>query len=139
MEKQPSETEIELDKQLKEEYSEQFLRSIFNSVQASIFVVDVLENRDFRYVGANPVHERWTGLRSSEIKGKTPEQILPPDDARSVRQHYSDCVRYGTTISYEQYLPFQNIPYWWLTTLTPLRDNNARIYRLVGTDRKSVV
>jgi PAS domain S-box-containing protein len=133
MEKQPSETEIELDKQLKEEYSEQFLRSIFNSVQASIFVVDVLENRDFRYVGANPVHERWTGLRSSEIKGKTPEQILPPDDARSVRQHYSDCVRYGTTISYEQYLPFQNIPYWWLTTLTPLRDNNARIYRLVGT------
>jgi signal transduction histidine kinase len=42
-------------------------------------------------------------------------------------------VRYGTTISYEQYLPFQNIPYWWLTTLTPLRDSNSHIYRLVGT------
>jgi hypothetical protein len=48
MEKQPSEIEIELDTQLKAEDSEQFLRSIFNSVQASIFVVDVLENRDFR-------------------------------------------------------------------------------------------
>jgi len=57
MEKQPSEIDTELDAQLKEEDSEQFLRSIFNSVQASIFVVDVLENRDFRYVGANPVHE----------------------------------------------------------------------------------
>jgi PAS domain S-box-containing protein len=133
MQKQPSEIDSELDAKLKEEDSEQFLRSIFNSVQASIFVVDVLENQDFRYVGANPVHERWTGLRSSDIKGKTPEQILPPDDARSVRQHYSDCVRYGTTISYEQYLPFQNIPHWWLTTLTPLRDSNSHIYRLVGT------
>jgi two-component sensor histidine kinase len=44
-------------------------------------------------------------------------------------------------ISYEESLPFQGRDSWWLTTLTPLRDAQSRIYRLIGnamniTDRK---
>lgn len=133
MQQYPSDTGRNFQGQIEEEDSAAFLQSIFNAVEASIVVVDVLENRDFRYASANPTHERWTGQRSSEIKGKTPEQILPPEQARVVRQHYKDCLRFGTAISYEQYLPSRGVPYWWLTTVTPLSDARGRVYRLVAT------
>jgi PAS domain S-box-containing protein len=112
---------------------EQLLLSMYDSVQTSIFVIDVLENGDFEYVALNPTHERWLGIKSEELRGKRPEDILTAVDAVKVRQHYTDCVRFGKTISYEQCLQFQGVITWWNTTLTPLRDANSRIYRLIGT------
>jgi PAS domain S-box-containing protein len=119
---------------------ETFLRSIYNSVGQAIFVVDVINN-DFRYVGLNHTHEILTGLDSNELQGKTPEQILPADLAEIIRQHYQDCLDAGDTITYEESLPFQGQQTWWITTLTPLKDVNSRIYRIVGnsvniSDRK---
>ncbi len=116
--------------------SEQFLLSMYDSVQASIFIVEVLEDGDFCYLALNPTHEKWLGIRSEELRGKKPEDILSPVDAARVRQHYLDCVRFGKTISYQQCLQFQGSPTWWSTTLTPLRDGNSRIYRLIGTSTR---
>ncbi|MBD2346449.1 PAS domain S-box protein [Anabaena subtropica] len=111
---------------------EHFLRSIYDGVANSIFVVDVIDG-DFRFMSLNPAHERLTGLVSSELQGKTPEQVLPPAFAASVRQHYQNCVEVGETITYEECLPFQGQETWWITSLTPLRDENLRIYRIIGS------
>jgi PAS domain S-box-containing protein len=112
---------------------ESFYQSIYNAVEASIFVVDVLENGDFRYVGLNQAYERWTGIKAADLVGKTLEEVLLPADAVAVRSHYIDCLETGEKISYEEYLPLANDGQWWLTTLTPLRDRNCRIYRLIGS------
>ncbi|AFZ20057.1 GAF domain-containing protein [Allocoleopsis franciscana] len=113
--------------------NEQFLRSIYDGVEKSIFVVDVLENGEFRYVGLNPAHEYLTGIPSEQLCGKTPEQVLPLESAMAVRDRYQSCVEEGTTISYEECLPFNGIETWWITSLTPLLDTHSRIYRLIGT------
>ncbi|HAG82539.1 MAG TPA: histidine kinase, partial [Cyanobacteria bacterium UBA12227] len=47
--------------------TEQFIRSIYEGVEKSIFVVDVWEQGKFRYVSLNPAHERLTGIRSEEL------------------------------------------------------------------------
>lgn len=132
---------------------EQFLRSIYDGVENSIFVVDVLEKDDtqnslhpsyeFRYRGFNPAHERLTGLHSDLLRGKTPQEVFPPAVATTVSKHYEECARAGIAISYEECLPIRTKNTWWITTLTPLRDRHGRIYRLVGTsinisDRKHV-
>ena len=113
--------------------NEEFLRSIYDGVEKSIFVVDVLENREFRYLGLNPAHEHLTGLGSVELRGKSPEQVLPLEVAQSVTGRYRACVEAGATIFYEECLPFKGLEMWWLTSLTPLRDANSQIYRLIGT------
>ncbi|NJM70468.1 MAG: GAF domain-containing protein [Scytonema sp. RU_4_4] len=122
-----------LSKQQSTSEDQQFLHSIYDAIEASIFVVDVTEDVNFRYVAFNPAHERWTGICSEYVRGKTPEQVFSPTNAAVMRRHYNDCVRYGKTISYEECLRFQGIPSWWLTTLTPQQDSHGRIYRLIGT------
>jgi PAS domain S-box-containing protein len=112
---------------------EQFLKSIYEGVEEGIFIIDVTETRDFRYSYFNPAAERFTGLTCREIFGKTPEQILPPEAAAAVRQHYNICVEAGSKISYEECLPFQGQDTWWMTTLNPLYNDRGRIYCLVGT------
>ncbi|WP_413166765.1 PAS domain S-box protein [Capilliphycus salinus ALCB114379] len=113
--------------------NEQFLQSIYQGAAVSIFVVDVLDNGEFRYVGLNPAHEQLTQLTNAQLKGKTPAQVLPPSAAENVRQNYLDCVAAQKTISYEEVIQFQDSFSHWLTQLTPICDRQGHIYRIVGT------
>ncbi|MBD2207643.1 PAS domain-containing protein [Calothrix sp. FACHB-1219] len=112
---------------------EKFLRSIYNGVEQCIFVVDILEDNDFRFAGLNPLAERLSGISSLEIQGKTPENIFPAEIALSIRQHYQACIAAGKTISYEECLPFQGEDTWWITSLTPLFNEQSRVYRIIGS------
>ncbi|MBD2464713.1 PAS domain S-box protein [Oscillatoria sp. FACHB-1407] len=123
--------------------SEEFLRSIYEGIAGSIFVVDVLETGDFRFAGINPTHAQLTGIALEQLLGKTPEDVLPPAAAIAVRQRYQECVTVGKPITYEECLPFEGVDTWWITKLTPLYNEQNRIYRLIGTsinisDRKRI-
>jgi len=113
--------------------SEQFLRSIYEGSEAAVFVVDVLEDGGFRYVEINPAHERMCGILSSEVAGKTPEQVFTPEIAHKVSEGYRACMKAGETITFEECLEIQGKESWWITNLTPVRDSNERIYRIIGT------
>ncbi|MBF1999647.1 MAG: PAS domain S-box protein [Synechococcales cyanobacterium M58_A2018_015] len=112
---------------------EQFLRSIYDGVDHSIFVVDVLDDGDLRYAGWNVVTERLSGISSLAGMHQTPEAIHGLVKGAQVRQRYQECVAAGTSITYEECLTLHNQENWWLTTLNPLRDASGRIFRIVGT------
>ena len=112
---------------------EEFLRSIYDGVDDAIFVLDVLENGEFRYASFNPTAERVLGKKADEMRGRTPEEVFLPPKAAALRQRYTECVRAGTTIYYEHSLNIDQVAHWWLAAITPLHDPSGRIYRLVGT------
>ena len=95
--------------------------------------MDVLEDNDFVLQAWNPACERSTGIDSTFIKDKTPEEIFGNTVGGKVRQNYLNCVRANALITYEECLDFGGNPRWWFTTLNPLKDINGRILRLVGT------
>ncbi len=113
--------------------SKQFLKDIYDEVNHSIFVVDVLSDGIYRFKGINPVHEKLTGIRSDEIAGKTPEELLPPVFAAQVIHHYDDCLREGSSIHYEEHLPFKGEETLWETVLNPVRNVSGTIHRIIGT------
>ena len=113
--------------------SQQFLQSIYDEVNHSFFVVDVLSNGSYRFKGNNPHHEKQTGVRNQKIIGKTPEEVLDPQTAKAVTSNYDTCIREGKTIQYEELLTSQGNETWWETVLNPVRNETGRIYRIIGT------
>ena len=112
---------------------QQYLRSLYDGVEHLIFVIDVLPDREVRWLGWNAPTEKATGIKSADIFGKAPEEIFGENEGKKVRQNMMNCLEVGAVITYEECLTFNEELTWWLTTLNPLRDENDQIYRIIGT------
>jgi PAS domain S-box-containing protein len=122
---------------------EEFLSNIYGGTNQAIFVIDVIEARDFQYVGFNRLAEQYAGVTTQEIQGKTPEEAFGPVTGAVFRQNYEYCRQTGNSIVYEEHVVLEDHDIWTLTTLSPLRDEQGDIYRIVGTatditDRKQM-
>jgi PAS domain S-box-containing protein len=119
----------------------EFLSSIYDSVDYSIFVLDIGADGEFRYSGWNRGAELLSGISSEFGRGKTPEEILSESTAAFFRNKLRECVLENSSIFYERAISFGTTETWSITTLTPLRDESGKICRIVGsatniTDRK---
>jgi PAS domain S-box-containing protein len=121
---------LQAQKELK--VQEQFLRSIYEGSDAPIWVIDVLADGTFCNGGLNPKAEYFTGLKAEDVAGKTPVEIFGPVQGADICNLFSHCVAIDTPIIYEECRDFHDKIYWLSTTLTPLKDKEDRIYRLVG-------
>ena len=111
----------------------EFLRSIYDGVDYSIYVIDPCPDGEFRYVGWNPAADLLGGISSEFGCGKTPEELFDPFTAVMFRQNLSECVEKGSTVSRESPATFDAREVWFMTILTPLRDASGKIYRIVGS------
>ncbi len=112
---------------------EQFLRTIYDGVECSIFVIDVLENGKFCSGGWNLNAEKATGKRSAEVIGKNLAEIFGATKGAEIHHKCNTCLVAGVAISFEECLTLRGQENWLLTTFNPLKDSEGRIYRLVGT------
>jgi len=120
---------------------EQFLRTIYDGLEQVIFVVDVCADGEFRYAGWNSSGHRMIGISSPEGLGKTHVDIFGLELGAEMEQRCVQCVRLGISLTFEENLSFHGSENWSLTVLTPLRNTQGQIYRLVGmiydiTERK---
>ena len=115
------------------EEQEEFLRNIYNGLEQVIFVVEVIDEKDFISLGWNPKTEQITGLKSAEVYGKTFTEILGWVEGEKVLQHYRDCVQAKTSIQYEEEIWFEQKQTFSLTTLNPILDPRGKTYRIIGT------
>ncbi len=117
---------------LQEQLSKQkdFLQSIYNNVEASISVVDVLENGQFQIVDVNATALRMSGLTREQIVGADLHKLLSPG---IIRRNHQICVETGKPVRREEPVELHGKTTWWLSTHTPLRDARGNITRLLGT------
>ncbi|SDJ93358.1 sensor domain-containing diguanylate cyclase [Billgrantia gudaonensis] len=101
----------------------------------AVFIVDVDADGRFRYRESNPAHQHNTGLKSTDIVGRTPHEIVDPAQADWMVAHYRQCVEKGEPIEYEEQLQLPGGLRDWHTLLVPLHDASGRIVEIVGMGR----
>lgn len=105
--------------------------TLFNGVQDAVFLVEVEEDGQFRYLRTNITHQQKTGISLEMIQGKTPEELLGEELGARLRQNYQRCVDAGQPITYEETLDLPGGRRTWSTTLTPVVQD-SRIRYIVG-------
>lgn len=112
---------------------EQFLRTIYDHAAQGIFIIDVMKDGRFCYVGCNPWHERAMGVSDAACQGASPQDLFSATNAAAVTTRYQECIDAGQAIHYEEMLLLHDRPTWWFTTLSPVKDDTGRTIRIVGT------
>ncbi|MBW4622002.1 MAG: PAS domain S-box protein [Cyanosarcina radialis HA8281-LM2] len=114
--------------------SEELLSSTFAGVEGAITVVEVLgDGEEFRFLSANRACVEWSGVPLERWIGSRPQDIVPPEEAQAVCDRYRSALRTGQAVKYEERLTLPTREIWAYTAVTPWRDNDGRIARLVTT------
>ncbi len=111
--------------------------SVFRNTQDAVFLIQVLhrsEEPEFRFLRLNPTHERLTGLRTEDVRGKTPIELFGPELGGEVVANYRKCYDSREAIVYDEVLDLGHGPRSWRTRLAPVFDGGL-IIEIIGTAR----
>ncbi len=113
---------------------------VFNGTQDAMFLVEIEQNGTFRFRANNRSHQIKTGLSAEIFRGKTPYELVGKEIGDALIANYQQCIDKGHAIVYEETLALPGGKRVWLTTLTPVFENDSIKY-LVGssldiTDKK---
>lgn len=120
------ETEKEISRLTKE------YEKVFNGTQDAMFLIKVLKNGEFRYVRNNLAHQNKTGILLEQIMDKSPQELLGKEMGDIVSENYKKCVLASKSIVYEEELNLPGGERIWLTTLTPIIEDD-KVSHLVGS------
>lgn len=119
-------------RQLATEY-ETFLEN----VEDAIFFLNVRTTEtdcEFEFERLSPSYEEQTGLRTQQVKGKTPEEVFGNERGPELTANYHRCVRAREPISYQEELPVADDARFWDTVLAPVI-TDEEVTRLIGITR----
>jgi PAS domain S-box-containing protein len=124
--------EEEKHRHLAKEY-ETFLENVADAV----FLLNVRATKGshkFEFERLSPSYEEQTGLRTQQVKGKTPKEVFGDERGAELTANYHRCIRAREPISYQEELPVTDHVRFWDTVLAPVI-TDEEVTRLIGITR----
>lgn len=114
--------------------NEAYLQTVFDSVRTPIFIINVEADGGYRMVMVNPAYREQAPFPIDYVLGRRIEDspIVPPDMYPSVKAHYDAAANSGEALNYEEHVTIEGKPFWFLTSMNPVKDQTGKVYRLVG-------
>jgi PAS domain S-box-containing protein len=122
--------------EIEEHYSE-----VFENTADAIFIIDIDDNGNFKYVNYNPVAQRAIRKPLTNLSKVRVEDCFSPDVAAELIANYKRCASIREVIKYDETIKIDNFEYCFNTTLIPLLDNKGQVRRIIDvshdiTERK---
>ncbi len=121
--------------------SQRQIRTLVDSIGSVI----TMKDRDGRYQLLNGTYEKVIGVAEKDVMGKSAYDFLPKDVADRIAEVENKVMDSGQAITYEERIPSRDgtVVRDFMTTKTPLRDENGDIYGICGiatdiTERKQI-
>ena len=118
-ERKKSEDEIKQSKAKLEALSKEY-DTLFEGSQDCLFLVDVIGDKTFKYRRSNLSHQKVTGIKLEELRGKTPVEVAGSNEGATIEARYAECLKARQSIVYEETLNLKLGKQTWHTTLTPI-------------------
>lgn len=109
----------------------QLHEAIFNNTEDAIFLIEVIEEKDFVFIQTNKSHQEKTGITPAMINNKTPNELLGNELGDLVSNNYRRCIKERKRVEYIETLNLPAGQKTWKTTLTPVFKNDKIVY-IVG-------
>lgn len=126
---------VETERRLRE--SESRLQAFLDHSPNSIFIKDT----SGRYLLCNQKFSSFCGRPSSEVIGRSDDELFPPDEAAQYRRSDAQVIQAGASVVFEDHIPGSDRPGTALVQKYPIRDAHGRISGIGGiatdiSDRK---
>ncbi|HEX5328753.1 sensor domain-containing protein [Sulfuricurvum sp.] len=112
-----------------------YYHAIFDNCTDIIYLVEVTPERRFIHIDLNSTFTEITGLSKESILSHYVDTFSDAELRRTLIQKYTSCLTIGEKINFigEYNLPGGKRIYY--SSLTPIRDEHGRIYRIAGIAR----
>ncbi len=109
----------------------QFLKSIYDKIEASISVIDVLPSGQLKIDTVNQTAAKCSGISRKDLEGVDLDKVLPAD---VIERNHRACIEQNIPITNEEAVDFNGKTLWLLITHTPVCDEQGNVIRLIGTN-----
>jgi PAS domain S-box-containing protein len=114
---------------------EALYRAIFANAADYLYVIDVSPDGGFSVAELNPSFERATGITTAATRGRDLATLATGEMGRAIVEQYRAVVRAGKPVFARSEAPLPAGVRIWESVLTPVRNLDGRIDRIVGATR----
>ena len=112
--------------------SEAGFREIYQNTNDHIWLMAVAPDGQIRYESFNPAGVAVSLIDPQTAIGKTAHEVFPKELADHITRNYQHCLTQAEPIVYEETLEFPIGPRNFVTQLIPVKNDEGKIYRLIG-------
>lgn len=115
----------------------EFLQRQIDLISVPVVIADECDNGDFRVAAINSAHARMTGLKKTDVHGRTPFELMAdPVVAREIVAHYRHCIEAEGPVSFRERMTCDGQCTDFDVTLNKIALPGSKCFRIVGTSLK---